>query len=102
MGKQWRHLDGDLLPSPFTPSGQRRMGPVWYATPTVAYAVELGYDVTPLEGWVRRESGRFLDGWYKRLRDAYVATMSDLGMGEKLSPAEFLEAMAVTRAVIRS
>ncbi|MEU5313650.1 helix-turn-helix domain-containing protein [Streptomyces sp. NPDC021562] len=93
VGKQWRDLDGDLLPCPFTPSGQRPTGPAWYATPTVAYAVELGYDVTPLEAWVRPESGRFLDGWYKRLRNAYVATMADLGVGEKLSPQEFLEAM---------
>ncbi|MEU7412889.1 helix-turn-helix transcriptional regulator [Streptomyces sp. NPDC042638] len=93
VGKQWRDLDGDLLPSPFTPTGRRPEGPAWYATPTVAYAVELGYEVAPVEAWVRRESGRFLDGWYKRLRDAYVTTMSDLGVGEKLSPAEFLEAM---------
>ncbi|MER6415688.1 transcriptional regulator [Streptomyces humidus] len=93
VGKQWREIAGALLPSPFTPSGERPAGPAWYATPTVAYAVELGYDVTPLEAWVRRDSGRFLDGWYKRLRDAYVATMADLGVAEKLSPADFLEAM---------
>ncbi|XHM65359.1 hypothetical protein ACE6JH_35615 [Streptomyces nigra] len=42
---------------------------------------------------MRPESGRYLDGWYKRLRDAYIATMADLGVGEKLSPQEFLEAM---------
>ncbi|MFI1701480.1 telomere-associated protein Tap [Streptomyces bobili] len=93
VGKQWRELDDDLLPSPFTPSGERPTGPAWYATPTVAYAVELGYDVAPVEAWVRSESGRFLDGWYKRLRDAYVATMADLGVAEKLSPADFLTAM---------
>ncbi|MGW1045003.1 telomere-associated protein Tap [Streptomyces sp. NPDC002547] len=93
VGKQWRDLDAALLPSPFTPSGQRPTGPAWYATPTVAYAVELGYDVTPVEAWLRRESGRFLDGWYKRLRDAYVATMADLGVAEKLSPHQFLQAM---------
>ncbi|MFJ7149100.1 telomere-associated protein Tap [Streptomyces sp. NPDC100445] len=93
VGKQWRELEGDLLPSPFTPTGERPDGPAWYATPTVAYAVELGYDVTPVEAWVRRDSGRFLDGWYKRLRDAYVATMADLGVAEKLPPAEFLRAM---------
>ncbi|MDQ0935199.1 hypothetical protein QFZ49_005170 [Streptomyces turgidiscabies] len=93
VAKQWRDLDGALMPSPFTPTGERPTGPAWYATPTVAYAVELGYDVAPTEAWVRRESGRFLDGWYKRLRDAYVATMADLGVAEKLSPAEFLQAM---------
>ncbi|MEV7871429.1 helix-turn-helix transcriptional regulator [Streptomyces sp. NPDC088124] len=93
VGKQWRDLDGGLLPSPFTPSGQRPTGPAWYATPTVAYAVELGYDVAPAEAWVRRESGRFLDGWYKLLRDAYVATMADLGVAEKLPPHQLLQAM---------
>lgn len=93
VGKQWRELHGELLPGPFTPTGQRPDGPAWYATPTVAYAVELGYDVAPVEAWVRPESGRFLDGWYKRLRNAYVATMADLGVGEKLPPAEFLKAM---------
>ncbi|WP_030872774.1 telomere-associated protein Tap [Streptomyces sp. NRRL S-37] len=93
VGKQWRDLEGDLLPSPFTPTGQRPTGPAWYATPTVAYAVELGYDVAPVEAWVRREAGRFLDGWYKRLRDAYVATMADLGVTDELGPAQFLQAM---------
>ncbi|MFE2943823.1 telomere-associated protein Tap [Streptomyces sp. NPDC059255] len=93
VAKQWRDLDGTLLPSPFTPTGRRPGGPAWYATPTVAYAVELGYDVDPVEAWVRPEGGRFLDGWYKRLRDAYVATMADLGVAEKLPPREFLVAM---------
>ncbi|MCL7382523.1 helix-turn-helix transcriptional regulator [Streptomyces sp. 35G-GA-8] len=93
VAKQWRDLEGGLLPSPFTPTGERPTGPAWYATPTVAYAVELGYDVAPVEAWVRPESGRFLDGWYKRLRNAYVDTMTDLGVGEKLPPAGFLEAM---------
>ncbi len=67
-------LDGSLLPSPFTPKGERPEGPAWYATPTVAYAVELGYEVRPVEAWVRYEHGRYLDGWYNRLRDAYLAT----------------------------
>ncbi|MEV7658598.1 helix-turn-helix transcriptional regulator [Streptomyces anulatus] len=93
VAKQWRDLEGDLLPSPFTPTGEHPEGPAWYATPTVAYAVELGYDVSPVEAWVRPRSGRFLDGWYKRLRDAYVATMADLKVAEKLPPGEFLRAM---------
>ncbi|NEC63570.1 helix-turn-helix domain-containing protein [Streptomyces sp. SID9727] len=93
IGKQWRRLDGDLLPSPFTPKGDRPEGPAWYATPTVAYAVELGYEVAPVEAWVRPANGRYLDGWYKRLRDAYVATMADLGVDEGLAPDAFLAAM---------
>jgi transcriptional regulator with XRE-family HTH domain len=88
------HIELDeRLPSPFTPKGNRPEGPAWYATPTVAYAVELGYKVTPTEAYVRYENGRFLDGWYNRLRDAYVATMADLGVTADLSPEDFLVAM---------
>ncbi len=92
-GKEWVDLDGDLLPSPFTPKGDRPEGPAWYATPTVAYAVELGYEVRPLEAWVRHDNGRYLDAWYARLRDAYLATMAELGVGADLSPEDFLTAM---------
>ncbi|GAB1340545.1 helix-turn-helix transcriptional regulator [Streptomyces sp. E-15] len=93
VGKEWVELDGGLLPSPFTPKGERPEGPAWYATPTVAYAVELGYEVRPIEAYVRHENGRYLDGWYQRLRDAYLATMADLGVGADLPPADFLAAM---------
>ncbi|MFC8360835.1 telomere-associated protein Tap [Streptomyces griseorubiginosus] len=94
VGKDtWAELDASLLPSPFTPKGERPEGPAWYATPTVAYAVELGYEVHPLEAWVRRENGRYLDGWYNRLRDAYLATMADLGVDADLAPEGFLAAM---------
>ncbi|MBX7466553.1 helix-turn-helix domain-containing protein [Streptomyces sp. MAG02] len=92
-GKEWVELDGSLLPSPFTPKGERPEGPAWYATPTVAYAVELGYAVAPVEAYVRYDNGRYLDGWYTRLRDAYLATMADLGVGADLAPADFLTAM---------
>ncbi|MFD6821945.1 telomere-associated protein Tap [Streptomyces sp. NPDC060085] len=94
VGKdKWADLDASLLPSPFTPKGDRPEGPAWYATPTVAYAQELGYDVTPVEAWLRYDNGRYLDGWYQRLRDAYLATMADLGVHADLSPADFLTAM---------
>ncbi|QLJ02542.1 helix-turn-helix transcriptional regulator [Streptomyces sp. NEAU-sy36] len=89
----WADLDADLLPSPFTPKGDRPQGPAWYATPTVAYAVELGYEVRPIEAYVRPENGRYLDGWYQRLRDAYLATMADLGVHADMTPEDFLTAM---------
>ncbi|WP_030905018.1 telomere-associated protein Tap [Streptomyces sp. NRRL F-5126] len=89
-----RTVDGTRLPSPFTPKGERPEGVAWYATPTVAYAVELGFDVAPLEAHVRTRTGRYLDAWYKRLRDAYVATMADLGVTTGLAGQEFLDAMA--------
>ncbi|EGX55481.1 putative telomere-associated protein [Streptomyces zinciresistens K42] len=89
----WADLDASLLPSPFTPKGDRPECPAWYATPTVAYAVELGYDVAPIEAYVRYDNGRYLDGWYQRLRDAYLATMADLGVDADLSPEDFLAAM---------
>ncbi|WP_060904879.1 telomere-associated protein Tap [Streptomyces scabiei] len=94
VGKdKWADLDASLLPSPFTPKGERPEGPAWYTTPTVAYAVELGYDVRPIEAYVRYENGRYLDSWYNRLRDAYLATMADLGVDADLSPTDFLAAM---------
>ncbi|MFE1315767.1 telomere-associated protein Tap [Streptomyces sp. NPDC058755] len=92
-GKEWVQLDANLLPGPFTPSGERPTGPAWYETRTVAYAVELGYDVAPIEANVRYENGRYLDAWYNRLRDAYVDTMADLGVSADVLPQEFLEAM---------
>ncbi|MEU3201929.1 helix-turn-helix transcriptional regulator [Streptomyces sp. NPDC006996] len=92
-GKGWVQLDADLMPSPFTPSGERPTGPAWYETRSVAYAVELGYDVAPIEANVRYETGRYLDSWYNRLRDAYLATMADLGVPADLPPQEFLKAM---------
>ncbi|WP_055490811.1 helix-turn-helix transcriptional regulator [Streptomyces sp. TP-A0356] len=82
------------LPSPFTPDGEQPEGPAWYATPTVAYAVELGHEVRPIEAYIRPEHAAYLDGWYTRLRDAYVATMADLGVTPDLDPAAFLDAMA--------
>ncbi|MFJ3981457.1 telomere-associated protein Tap [Streptomyces fungicidicus] len=94
VGKdKWVNLDASLLPSPFTPNGERPEGPAWYATPTVAYAQELGYEVRPLEAYVRYDNGRYLDGWYNRLRDAYLDTMADLGVHADVEPAAFLTAM---------
>ncbi|TQE15111.1 helix-turn-helix domain-containing protein [Streptomyces ipomoeae] len=90
---KWADLDPSLLPSPFTPKGERPTGPAWYATPTVAYAVELGYEVTPIEAYVRHDNGRYLDAWYNRLRDAFLATMADLGVHADMAPADFLAAM---------
>jgi len=92
-GKEWVALDAALLPSPFTPTGERPTGAAWYETRTVAYAVELGYDVAPIEANVRYENGRYLDSWYNRLRDAYVGTMADLGVPADVGPEEFLAAM---------
>ncbi|MFE4055604.1 telomere-associated protein Tap [Streptomyces sp. NPDC059096] len=94
-----RTVDGSRLPSPFTPKGDTPTGPAWYATPTVQYAVELGFEVAPIEAYVRTQTGRYLDSWYKRLRDAYVATMADMGVTTDLTGTEFLEAMARRKQV---
>ncbi|WP_392892457.1 telomere-associated protein Tap [Streptomyces sp. LN699] len=83
------------LPSPFTPHGKPPTGPAWYATPTLAYARELGHPVHATEAWLRPDNGPYLDAWYGRLRDAYVATMADLGVTSDLAEPEFLAAMAV-------
>uniref|UniRef100_UPI00066A50B0 telomere-associated protein Tap n=1 Tax=Streptomyces sp. SBT349 TaxID=1580539 RepID=UPI00066A50B0 len=89
------HIETDpRLPSPFTPHGGRPTGPAWYATPTLTYATELGHQVHPLEGWLRPESGPYLDPWYERLRDAYLDTMADLGITKELTEEEHLAQMA--------
>ncbi|WP_405680134.1 telomere-associated protein Tap [Streptomyces sp. NBC_01238] len=88
------HVEVDpRLPSPFTPDGSRPAGPAWYQTHTVAYAQELGYNVAPLEGYLRRETGAYLDPWHDRLKTAYVDTLADLGVTKDLDDAEFLAAM---------
>ncbi|MFD0319373.1 telomere-associated protein Tap [Streptomyces flavalbus] len=88
------HVEMDpRLPSPFTPDGTRPTGPAWYQTHTVAYAQELGYDVHPVEAYLRRETGAYLDPWHDRLKTAYVDTLADLGVTRELSDTEFLAAM---------
>ncbi|MFJ9025758.1 telomere-associated protein Tap [Streptomyces sp. NPDC102259] len=88
------HVEVDpRLPSPFTPDGTRPTGPAWYQTHTVAYAQELGYNVAPLEAYLRRETGAYLDPWHDRLKNAYVDTLADLGVTKDLADTEFLAAM---------
>ncbi|MFJ7280737.1 telomere-associated protein Tap [Kitasatospora sp. NPDC098663] len=89
------HVDTDpLLPSPFTADGSRPTGPAWYSTVKLAYAVELGARPQPLEGWLRHESGPYLDPWHKHLRAAYLETMAALGVPLNADPLAFLDAMA--------
>ncbi|MFF7311615.1 telomere-associated protein Tap [Streptomyces sp. NPDC008137] len=88
------HVELDpRLPSPFTPDGTRPTGAAWYQTHTVAYAQELGYDVHPIEAYLRRETGAYLDPWHDRLRTAYVDTLADLGVTRDLDDHAFLTAM---------
>ncbi|MBK3630871.1 helix-turn-helix transcriptional regulator [Streptomyces sp. MBT49] len=88
------HVDVDpRLPSPFTPSGVRPSGPAWYETRTVAYAQELGWNVTPSQAYLRRATGAYLDPWHDRLRTAYVDTMADLGVTAGLDDTALLAAM---------
>ncbi|MFF7903718.1 telomere-associated protein Tap [Streptomyces sp. NPDC007920] len=81
------------LPSPFTPTGERPTGPAWYQTHTVGYAQELGYNVAPIEAYLRKETGAYLDPWHDRLKTAYVDTLADLGVTKDLTDTEFLAAM---------
>ncbi|WP_046776972.1 telomere-associated protein Tap [Streptomyces yangpuensis] len=88
------HIDLDpRLPSPFTPDGTRPSGPAWYQTHTLAYAQELGHDVHPVEAYLRRETGAYLDPWHDRLKTAYLDTLADLGVTTDLTDADFLTAM---------
>ncbi|MFB7919191.1 telomere-associated protein Tap [Streptomyces sp. NPDC056061] len=88
------HVELDpRLPSPFTPTGERPTSPAWYQTHTVAYAQELGYNVAPIEAYLRKETGAYLDPWHDRLKTAYVDTLADLGVTKDLTDTEFLAAM---------
>ncbi|WP_405827016.1 telomere-associated protein Tap [Streptomyces sp. NBC_00105] len=90
------HIELDpRLPSPFTPDGTRPNGPAWYQTHTLAYAQELGHDVHPIEAYLRRETGAYLDPWHDRLKTAYLDTLADLGVTADLTDAAFLTAMEV-------
>ncbi|MER7674671.1 helix-turn-helix domain-containing protein [Kitasatospora sp. NPDC096128] len=94
------HIPTDpRLPSPFTPTGQPPTGPAWYTTPTVAYALELGYDVAPIEAYLRETTGAYLDPWHDRLREAYVTTMAEAGIPADKDTDEraFLAAMTAHR-----
>lgn len=88
------HIELDpRLPSPFTPDGTRPTGPAWYQTHTLAYAQQLGYDVHPIEAYLRRETGAYLDPWHDRLKTAYVDTLADMGVTTDLDDRAFLAAM---------
>ncbi|MFE9727377.1 telomere-associated protein Tap [Streptomyces sp. NPDC005794] len=94
------HVELDpRLPNPFTPEGTRPTGPAWYQTHTVAYAQELGHNVHPIEAYLRRETGAYLDPWHDRLKNAYVDTLADLGVTKELTDTEFLAAMEQHKAV---
>ncbi|MFF4393787.1 telomere-associated protein Tap [Streptomyces sp. NPDC001552] len=83
------------LPSPFTPDGTRPTGAAWYQTHTLAYAQELGHDVHPIEAYLRRETGAYLDPWHDRLKTAFMDTLADLGVTTDLTGAGYLAAMEV-------
>ncbi|WP_406190368.1 helix-turn-helix domain-containing protein [Streptomyces sp. NBC_01017] len=94
------HIELDpRLPSPFTPDGTRPTGPAWYQTHTVAYAQELGFNVHPIEAYLRRETGAYLDPWHDRLKTAYVDTLADLGVTKDLDDRQFLAAMGQHKQV---
>ncbi|TLQ38835.1 telomere-associated protein Tap [Streptomyces marianii] len=94
--KEWKTLPAEF-PSPFTPDGKAPAGPAWYATPTLAYAVELGIEVRPIAAWLRPEAGGYLDLWHNRLRDAYMDTLADLGITPDMPEEAFLAAMATIK-----
>ncbi|MCZ4570233.1 MULTISPECIES: telomere-binding protein [Rhodococcus] len=63
----WRY------PNPLNPRGLSINEPKWVTTPTMQYALELGYEPEVFEAYVWNEHGRVLDPWYKRIRDARTA-----------------------------
>ncbi|WP_399133780.1 telomere-associated protein Tap [Streptomyces sp. Li-HN-5-11] len=90
------HIDLDpRLPSPFTSVRQAAHGPGLVRHSDRRLRQELGYDVHPVEAFLRYETGAYLDPWHDLLKDAYVATMADLGVpvGKNVDERQFLAAM---------
>lgn len=85
-----------LTPNPIAPNkqGDENMGkPVWVSTPTLEIATDLGYELEPIEAYVWEKSGRILDGWYERVRDA--RTNLDTGDSDDKLARELLKKMYV-------
>lgn len=65
-----------LLPDLLDPLSRWRGGDLWVTTPTLAAALDLGYNLTPAEAWVYRDSVRYLEPWYDRLRTARTTLLA--------------------------
>ncbi|MFC0052173.1 hypothetical protein [Streptomyces actinomycinicus] len=61
--------------------------------------MELGFEVAPIDAYVRTCTSSHLDPGCKRLRDAYGETMADLGVTTETGGSEFLDAMARSEEV---
>lgn len=72
----WDHA---RLPDPLDPAAHGRTGPIWATTPTLAHAAELGFTIGPVEAYVYDQHGRYLEPWYRRLRDARAGMLAEAG-----------------------
>ncbi|MFD7161298.1 hypothetical protein ACFV9C_42400 [Kribbella sp. NPDC059898] len=68
------------LPSLQDPTGDGRFrrDTVTVATPTMTWLLEAGHDVQIHEAWVWETSHRYLELWYKRLREARTSVLGRL------------------------
>lgn len=74
----WAPPARPLLFDPFLPQPAAEAdadGCRWVTSPTAALALELG-ELVVEEGWAWPEHHRFLDGWYRALRDARSAMLA--------------------------
>ncbi len=76
-----------LLPDLFDPTDRGRDGFRWVTTPTLIIARELGYELDAAEAWVWSTAAgrdgvpgsRYLEPWYRRLRDARAGLVDAAG-----------------------
>jgi hypothetical protein len=85
-----------LLPDLFDPIGRGDRHRVWATTPTLVVAAGLGYELTPIESWLwpdtapvedgkahdARPGSRYLEPWYRLLRDARQRLMAAEAAGD--------------------
>ncbi len=65
-------FNGEALPHPF-----KGLNDTWVGTPLVQAAIECGYQVEILEGYVFEDYHTTFTPWYERLRDAKQALIED-------------------------
>lgn len=65
------------LPNPLDTASHGATYPRWVTTPTLAFAVQQGFEPEPVEAYTWPEYFRVLDPWYERIRDARTALDTD-------------------------
>jgi hypothetical protein len=73
---RWSAPPHRLLPDILDPTSRASRDEVWVATPTLEYLTEIDEAPPIRQAWVWPQRSRWLEPWYKELRDARAAVMA--------------------------